>query len=147
MDKSYLAAYAAGLFDGDGWIGLHELSKPGRRPVFHFTAGITMTDLKPLRLLAAIFGGAICQPKQRPGRSQLYQWSMRSHTAEAFFRAVLPWSQVKHARIKNALRFYLANERDGSGFRLTRATVAHRSRVVSADRALTKAAYKRMPKS
>lgn len=74
------AAYAAGLFEGEGSVG----SATG------WTVRVGMTDREPLDRMAAIFGGRVTGPyRQRGNRKPSWAWSIHGYdTVAAFFDLV-----------------------------------------------------------
>jgi hypothetical protein len=93
-------AWAAGFFDGEGWIGMTRTAKGG----FSIVATATQKQIGPLAKLQSMFGGAIHDKgdKRKDGCSF---WSVSSALAETFLRAVLPYLVVKKEQAEIALLY------------------------------------------
>ncbi len=88
-------AYAAGFFDGEDCIYRHR--KDGFRVTVH---QVVKTPLEWLRIR---WGGTIeFERRQRP-HQDIYRWVITHRKARLFLRAILPYLQVKQAKVKEFL--------------------------------------------
>lgn len=103
MPDLFDLAYAAGLIDGEGSIGIY-----GKKLLPVVTVG--MTDLEPVQWLADTFGGAVVShwrpEEQRKHWKPVYRWQASTKAAYIFCRAVLPFLKVKHRQALLVIRFY-----------------------------------------
>lgn len=118
-------AYAAGLIDGEGTIGITELkpndalTKNGMRvrksPQHRIYAACTMTDEAPIMFLHLLFGGHIQSLKSRgKNHKPTFRWSVASQTAAEFCEKISPYLRLKKPQAEIAARFY--RERLGGNF-------------------------------
>jgi hypothetical protein len=109
-DDPATLGYVAGLFDGDGHVGIGTTKgyKGQVNPSFSLYVKISNTDLELIGWLAEFIGGSI-KTKKRTGKAagwkQLYDWSLFGDNAEVFLRAVEPHLRVKRRACEVALRF------------------------------------------
>lgn len=105
MVEDWIAAYAAGFFDGEGYVYLRN------RPP-HYTIGILIgqVDRRPLDFLAKHWGGGVLGPyymdggKHKNWRPQ-YQWGLHSRRAYDFLQDIYPWSILKLDQIELLLDY------------------------------------------
>lgn len=101
--------YAAGLFDGEGYVRVNEWAKPNSIHVrFNLFVGIGMTYRPIIEQLHADFGGHFYVNRhdiRTPGRRPQYVWNVTSSTAADFLRLIQPHAIVKRAEIDLALEF------------------------------------------
>ncbi len=95
-------AYFAGLFDGEGTIGLAKMAKQNS---YSFSLGVGMTSPKAINDLHNAFGGRIWlkeypNPKWRP----LWNWYVYGKRAELILRTLLPFLRVKREEAELVLR-------------------------------------------
>ena len=109
-------AYAAGIFDGEGCVGLYTngLIRHANRSItrpFNLEVDVANTSLFLMEWLYDRFGGTIqtgSNPAEREHFHYLtcYHWCIRSRQADTFLRLLLPFLKVKHLQAETALRFY-----------------------------------------
>ncbi len=104
-------AWAAGFFDGEGWVGPRFDHRPGRNPTLQL--GIEQTDRRPLeRFMAAV--GATGTVGQRgapraPNRRLLYRIHMGHQDTVRTMAALWPWlCEPKRDQYRESLRRLLA---------------------------------------
>ena len=100
--------YAAGLIDGEGYIGIQETGGS-----FQVRLKIAMTDKgKPaLDQMARIYGGNITYSEGRgPNRRDVYEWRLTGERAAHVIRQVKPYLLVKTEAAEVALSFQLMLE-------------------------------------
>lgn len=92
-------AYAAGVIDSDGYIGV-------RRGPHHYSARVMVKQVTPqaVDLLHEMFGGwlSTSPPSAERGR-RLLTWEVHSASAGRVCEAVLPYLRVKCAQAENAI--------------------------------------------
>jgi len=110
-------AYAAGLIDGEGTIGISELQpndkcrKNGTRvrksPQHRIYVAITMTDQVAIAWMQLTFGGHFqsLSPRQ-PQHKPTYRWSLASKAAAEFCETIAPYLKVKRQQAEIVARFY-----------------------------------------
>lgn len=110
MKKTDLA-YIAGLFDGEGCIGIYlNQSKRtvGGRKLSHYRLAcvVALTDEFLIHLLQMHFGGEFYTCKKRKDTYRIaYRWSVYSKRALAFLEAVLPYLRIKKPQAEIAIEF------------------------------------------
>jgi hypothetical protein len=115
----YYAAYAAGLLDGEGHIGIVKKSlRKGRRlREIYAEVRISMTDEATVQWLKDHFGGGILRLKrhsQHPHWQDMYRWDKHSLKATEFLREVLPYLITKRAQAELAIEFQARVDEWGS---------------------------------
>lgn len=120
-------AYAAGLLDGEGYIGIDRRSRGNYHRV---KVRVAITDRRIPRWLAEKFGGR-CNTVYRydDHRKDLHYWDCEGATLERFLPAVLPYLIIKREHALIALEFRsTALERSGgrAGRRLTADVITQR---------------------
>lgn len=113
MDVAQLNAYAAGFYDGEGWLVISvERGKEGRSDNHHIGVFVTqrVSHREPLDLLQAEFGGTITirDTKVKGSENWAEQADWHIHTRaqiEKFCRAVQPYCLVKTRQVQIALEF------------------------------------------
>jgi len=93
-------AYAAGLIDGEGWIGIAKT--PGRCSL---RVQVGMTDLGGVEFLQANFGGHLHLKRLRPPRKPLYEWRIYGQEASQFLRTITAYLTVKRPQAQLAIEF------------------------------------------
>ena len=106
-------AYAAGIFDGEGFVGLTINRQPTHRRVnmtYNLTVSIANTNLPLIAWLKDSFGGYISTRQYRkdeyPDRLLGYEWKIVARQADVFLRLLLPYLRIKREQTETALRFY-----------------------------------------
>lgn len=109
-------AWAAGILDGEGYIGIQARSYLGGYYSLGVIVGQSGTEMpEMLARLQQMYGGKISGPKPHtmPGRLPRYSWSIWTAQAEKFLRLVAPY--VVHKRAKVALALQYREEAVGYG--------------------------------
>lgn len=100
MTDTFLA-WCGGFFDGEGSLDIYRRRRRGTC-VYLLRANITQKDPLPLRIVRDNFGGHLAEP----GRgSSCWKWVAATRVAEAFLRAIHPYTIVKAPQIYVALSF------------------------------------------
>ena len=109
-------AYIAGLFDGEGNIGIVKRRHLAGRtvPTYHLVARVGMVDEIIPRWLQMAFGGYIHHRKRLdPKHRDVYTWSVGYNTATDFLKTILPFLKLKRPQAELAIKFQ--SERGHSG--------------------------------
>lgn len=96
-------AYAAGIVDGEGYIGI----TVNKRSI-HCKVMVGMTDPEVPAWLMETFGGGLSfyPPRSSGGAKRgLHQWRVTGAKAEEFCRLLRPYLKVKHRQAELVLRF------------------------------------------
>ena len=94
-------AYAAGLVDGEGTIGVYMRGKGSVR----FKVAVYNTEYPMMEWLQLRFGGKIHRVgKIRAGRKQEYAWYKSDNEFQEFLSLVLPYLVTKRLRAELALK-------------------------------------------
>ncbi len=101
------AAYLAGLFDGEGCVGiLFKKNKGNKAACFKLQCSVTSTDKSILEWAKETTGlGCLYERKKIPKRRVTYQWLFCGFGAEQILRVLLPHSRIKREQIELALEF------------------------------------------
>lgn len=101
-------AYAAGLFDGEGYVRVSIWAKPNSPHVrYAVIGGIGMTYLPVILALRDQFEGSVNQNRhdlRNPKHRIQFTWHIASQTAATFFRQILPHLIVKREEVELALQ-------------------------------------------
>ena len=99
-------AWAAGFFDGEGYVGIRRDKRPGRTLTLQI--GIEQVDIRPLlRFKAAVgwSGYPVQRPARRaPARQPIYRIIMGHQDTLRTFAAMWPWlSEPKREQFTRAM--------------------------------------------
>ena len=124
-------AYAAGFFDGEGWI---RIKRDRRRdmvsPRFFIVVGAANTKREPIDFLREKFGGSIrVRISKDKCWADRYDWQVTDELAVRFLRVVLPYLKIKRPQAKLAIQFQdtLHSRLFIHGSKLPRVEVARRN--------------------
>jgi len=103
-------AYAAGVIDSDGYIGVRHsdyrvrVVKDCQTPTYSARAQVKQVEPQAIDLLQAMWGGyrGFQDPSAKRGRP-LHAWQVHSAGAGRVLEAVLPYLRIKRAQAENAL--------------------------------------------
>lgn len=126
-----MAAYAAGIFDGEGYIGIDSICiSNGKRRIAHLGLRIVISQKDGIIMdwLKDNFGGNVY--KQRNGsKYYIHRWRIHSDSADRFLRFIYPYVLIKKPQVEFALSFnkerkerIKANNRSMLNGRFTRLT-------------------------
>lgn len=106
-DTAY--AYAAGLLDGDGYIGIPP--KKNRRPGTP-TIVVEITSPEALKFLQDLFEvGAIHRCKKRkPHHRQSWRWTVKYRQAYGVAQKISPYMVIKKDKVYCILSYYKINK-------------------------------------
>ena len=107
-------AYFAGLFDGEGSVGVYYPNPSARRQRMAEQVYISNNDLRPLNRAKSLFGGSIHlhQPERPHGRAN-WRWYVSGRNAERFLAAILPHTIIKRPQIEVFLAYRLGSPGTG----------------------------------
>lgn len=101
MDITTLDAYAAGLFDGEGTVGIRK-----GKISYNLEVQFHMTDKPVLDFMRLHYGGSevhLC--KRYPNRRQAYRWNLWCQGAANFLLRIQPFLIVKKDQVAVAIEF------------------------------------------
>ena len=108
MKQENIAAYAAGIFDGEGYIGIDKISvSSGKKKAINLGLRVVISQKDGLIMdwLKINFGGNVY--KQRNGSQYyIYRWRIHSLKAQQFLKTVLPYLIIKKAQSEFAIKFH-----------------------------------------
>jgi hypothetical protein len=122
--KTWERAYAAGLIDGEGCIGISRINRTNysqwngnfNNHEYRLTVNINMTDRKALDFIYGAFGGYILPVKQYDlERLPVYRWEVRSKAAMQFLKQILFALRTKKEQAELAIRFQSLKSRQTYG--------------------------------
>lgn len=95
-DRERDLLYAAGLFDGEGWIGWVKANDV-RRNQFSLRMSVGMTDLPSIQFFQDMFGGRVYSRKRRqPHHKQMWEWAVNGRDAIAAYAELKPYLRLKN---------------------------------------------------
>ena len=107
MSRTHEVCWAAGFFDGEGYITIQER---GHKDYvgFYLRIGVNHVAIEPLLELQRLFGGTI--EKQNPdkvvgNRKQRHRWCVSTRIAEDVLRQMIPYFKNKNKVAELALEF------------------------------------------
>lgn len=105
MEHGQKLIYAAGLFDGEGCIGVYNTrTKSDKRAAsYQLVARVTMRHPGPVKLLHELFGGGFGISKI--GAKHYFAWKVTNRQAEAFLLAIKDCLIEKKEQAEVALEF------------------------------------------
>lgn len=115
MKKTDLA-YAAGIFDGEGCIGIEKQVRANRRnPHYKLRATVVNTDMWLCEWLRFAFGGTVQERKSHPSHiKDQWAWVIYNSGATDFLKLILPYMNLKRPQAELAIKFQnQKNQRQG----------------------------------
>jgi hypothetical protein len=98
-------AYFAGLFDGEGYIGIRRVSRTGWHGNGTYALQLTIANTirSPLDEAQAIWHGKVVkgQGTNRP----CFHWHLHGRMAAAFLQDILPYLRIKRQQAEVALEY------------------------------------------
>ena len=106
LDTDY--AWAAGIIDGEGWIGFQGRRKSERK-ARQIRVAVANTDSGMLEKLKSMFQGSLRPMHVTGNRKPISAWLVASRQAESCLRQILPYLLTKRRQAQFALeaRTYL----------------------------------------
>jgi hypothetical protein len=113
-----ILAYAAGVIDSDGSIGIRRstysmrVRKESKHPVFSARISIKQVEPEAIDLLKQAFGGSggIQRASTKHGKP-FYYWEIHSRAAIICLRQILPYLLIKRKQAANCIALYALVER------------------------------------
>lgn len=123
MKKEIIAAYAAGIFDGEGYVDIYKAtqSKASKSISLMLRVIVSQKDGRLMNWLQDNYGGHVTL--SRKDTHYIYRWDIRSKNAARFLEDILPYLQIKKDQALIALEFekekgrYLDTLKGKQGFR------------------------------
>lgn len=106
-------AYAAGVIDGEGTIGIATVKPRGRRksPSFRGYVSMAQTDIRLCIWMQERFGGRIFSyPARKPGQKGIHHWRIGGPTILDFLSDVRPYLVLKGEQADLVARLYTETE-------------------------------------
>jgi len=102
--EATLAAYFAGLFDGEGYV---TVSVPRERNTAVLIVGLGSTDPSVLAELRRVFGGCLTgiRISSRISRRPSREWKITNDGAAEFLKTVFPYLRIKKRQAALAFKF------------------------------------------
>jgi hypothetical protein len=101
-------SYAAGLFDGEGFVRVAIWNKPNSPHVrYQVIAGLANTYRPVMEQIADQYGGSVYDVRhdlRNPKNRVVFNWQVGSQKAASFFRLVLPFLIIKKEQVELALK-------------------------------------------
>ena len=108
MDERDLA-YAAGLIDGEGWIGMRKkkgIRNKGRAYSYAIGVSVGMANQELPEWLCSMFGGVVCKRlTKQANRHDSWHWQIEHGTALLALRSILPYLKLKRPQAELAIQF------------------------------------------
>jgi hypothetical protein len=135
-------AYAAGIMDGEGTIGITEYRPDGKRrktPDFRPYVGVIMTDPVVPNWLARTFsvGSVNHYAGRQANHKPTYSWRLGNRQALDFCRVLLPHLKIKQAQAALLVEFYERLNFAG-GYRVSAEAITARQEFVKRIKVLNK---------
>ena len=127
--ENEIAAYAAGLFDGEGHVSV-TCNRANTRPYLTAACGISNQNRAVLDWIKTLFGGNVyCSNPPKDSRARAtYAWVTRSKALiTAFLEAVLPYLRIKRRQAELGIEFEVGIV--GLGERVTKEEAARREAI------------------
>lgn len=107
MSRSHSIAWAAGFFDGEGYVNIQK-RQTGVYSGLYLRIGINHVATEPLLIMKKLFGGSI--QKQNPdtvmgNRKQRHRWVCNTDMAKKALIQLIPYLKNKNKVAELALQF------------------------------------------
>ena len=103
------AAYIAGIIDGEGWIGIHQLGKQGgvsrRIGQYRMCVEVGNTNEAIIRFLQCHLGGSVTFSASKGKNKGHWKWSTSSYVAMFVLDAIVPYLIIKKRQAILCRRF------------------------------------------
>lgn len=111
------AAYAAGIFDGEGHVGI-SVVKNGRGYVYHrLMINVTSTNLEVLQWLFERWNGVLHNPRYfaKEEWRTAHRWTAADGRAMRFLQNIEPYLIIKREQAQLAIQFQQTKGKGGFG--------------------------------
>ncbi len=103
-DRREILIYTAGIFDGEGHVGVY--ARDALKRSFRLKLGITSTNGNLIGFLIEHFGGSFSQLSGEASRNlRCYQWELSFVKAGEFLEEIYPFLLIKQEQVKLAILF------------------------------------------
>lgn len=105
MSKAHKLAWAAGFFDGDGYITVQV--RGGKYKNHYIVAGINHVAEAPIREIISLFGGKFRRQRKEKvvgNRKRRIEWKLTCTSAENFLTQIQPYLVNKKEVVSKALK-------------------------------------------
>jgi len=114
MSKSHELAWAAGFFDGEGWIKIQR--RGGEYLGYYLRMGINHVKKDPLDKMQKIFGGSIRLDENVTGnRKPRHVWTLSTAQSAEALKQMMPYLANKNNVAELALEFQATVGNRGEG--------------------------------
>jgi len=104
MSRSHQLAWAAGFFDGEGFVTIQK--RTGKYDSHYLRVGINHVAKEPLTEIQSIFGGTIRHTDKVSGnRKPRHTWTLSTLQAKDFLEQIKPYSKNKGEVIDLGIEF------------------------------------------
>lgn len=126
LNRKEKLAYLAGIFDGEGCVGVSKTIIKKTNTFYHFLeVRIVNTDYAMMKWIVENFGGHLIKSIRAPNRRNCYIWRiMKSDLMEE----LLPYLITKKKQIEQAILF--TNTKGRMGRRITNSELKQRDRIM-----------------
>ncbi len=106
MNRKRLCAYAAGIFDGEGSLGINRFHQGVQRQVYYAEkASVGMCDRAPLDIMHALWGGIVRQEKQRGYVRTPFRWQISGEPLRQMLLEIKPYLIVRRGEAVALINF------------------------------------------
>jgi len=111
MSKSHRLAWAAGFFDGEGFVNIQNRSRPINGKFYEglwLRIGINHVAIEPLLEMQDLFGGTIRKQSEstvKGNRKPRHMWGVSTQQAADVLKQLLPYLRNKNKVVELALEF------------------------------------------
>jgi hypothetical protein len=103
-DRQLDLAYAAGVIDSDGSIGIHRKKFEHCQTCYEPRVYVRQVEIEAVELLYGLFGGYRLSPRSYVQNGKpLHEWRVSGQVACSALNELLPYLRIKKARAENAL--------------------------------------------
>ena len=99
-------AYAAGFFDGEGYIGLRFRQRLTGAGCIDLNIEVVNRVSKPIQFLHETYGGSIIERQPSRGRKLHHRWCINGSSAIEFLKRIHPYLMVKKKQAEIAYKAY-----------------------------------------
>jgi hypothetical protein len=92
--------YAAGLFEGEGAVGIAKSKTAAGHPRYSLYVSVHMADREPMEAFAAKWGGGIYPSMRGEGRRPTFLWRLEHAAALPVLEAIEPFLLTERVRLK-----------------------------------------------
>jgi len=103
MSRTHQVAWAAGFFDGEGYVTINKRFQQNKYIIHCLFVGVNHVAPEPLYLMAKLFGGIVVldnhslkQNKDGCSRKPRYRWKITSETAANALKQMMPYFHNKN---------------------------------------------------